>query len=217
MILVCFPHYTAGGLLCDIFTNLTSAVLENGGLANPAHSNLKIGDSNTVQQSLDLSQFNKKLEKKIKDKNTVFGTHCWAEYLPCEKFDTVINVTTQTNKSKIYRWSRAFYHYFEKSTPWQIDDRIQLIDKQRETAKNYVTPQVNSTKSNVINIEFEDIVEQTFRFKSVFSEYSYIKFIKNWKNSNQFLYDKDFWNSVPVVRFREAEYEIITGQHYYYE
>jgi hypothetical protein len=216
MILVCFPHYTAGGLLCDIFTNTKSVVESHGGLGNTVHSNLKVGDSESVQRSLDLNEFNKKFEE-LKDTKTVFGTHCWAEYLPCEKFDTVINVTTQTNKSKIYRWSRAFYHYYIQSMPWQIDDRKQLIDKQRETAKNYFIPQVNSTKSNVINIEFEDIVEETSWFRSVFLEYPFIEFVKNWKNNNQFLYSRDFWNSTPVDRFREAEYEIITGQHYYYE
>lgn len=216
MILVCFPHYTAGGLLCDILTNSVSGIANNGGINNTEHNYLKIGDSDSVQQSLDLDQFNKKFEK-LKHTSTVFGTHCWAEYLPCEKFDTVINLTTQTNKSKVYRWSRAFYHYFTKSTPWQINDPMQLIDKQRETAKNYVIPQINSTKSNVINIEFEDIVDSTHWFESVFSEYSFIESVKNWKNNNQFLYDKDFWNSEPVIRFREAEYEITTGQYYYYE
>ena len=216
MILVCFPHYTAGGLICDILTNSVSGIANNGGLNNTAHNYLKIGDSDSVQQSLDLDQFNKKFEE-LKHTITVFGTHCWAEYLPCEKFDTVINLTTQTNKSKVYRWSRAFYHYFTKSTPWQIDDPMKLIDKQRETAKNYVIPQINSTKPNVINIEFEDIVDSTHWFESVFAEYSFIESLENWKNNNQFLYNKDFWNSEPVVRFREAEYEIITGQHYYYE
>lgn len=216
MILVCFPHYTAGGLLCDILTNSVSGIANNGGLNNPAHSYLKVGDSDSVQQSLDLVQFNKKFQE-LKSRSTVFGTHCWAEYLPCEKFDTVFNLTTQTNKSKVYRWGRAFHHYFTKSTPWQINDQMQRIDKQRETAKNYVIPQINSTKSNVINIEFEDIVDSSHWFKSAFSGYSFNESVENWKNNNQFLYDKDFWNSEPVIRFREAEYEIITGQQYYYE
>lgn len=216
MILVCFPHYTAGGLLCDILTHSVSGIADNGGIKNTEHGYLKIGDSDSVQQSLDLEQFNKKFEE-LKDTNKVFGTHCWAEYLPCEKFNTVINITTQTNKSKVYRWSRAFYHYFKKSIPWQITDPMHLIDKQRETAKNYVIPQINSTKANVINIEFEDIVDSTHWFNSIFKDYSFAKTMQNWKNNNQFLYDNDFWNSEPVIRFREAEYEVSTGQRYYYE
>ena len=216
MILVCFPHYTAGGLMCDILSNHISQFSKEGGIQSKEHQLLKIGDSDTVQTSVDLEKFNNKLDYH-KKQYSVFGTHCWAGSLPCEKFDFVVNITTQTNKSKLYRWARAYYHYYLSSNPWQIDNKKEIIDKQRETAKNYLIPQVTANADNVINIEFEDIVDTSNFFKTTFANYPFEKQMQNWKKVNKFLYKNNFWISTPIERIREAEYEVKTNQRWVYE
>ena len=54
MKLVCFPHYTCGGLLCDILNDTFSNIGTNGGINNIHHSIGKIGDVDTVQTNFDL-------------------------------------------------------------------------------------------------------------------------------------------------------------------
>jgi hypothetical protein len=44
MNLICFPHYTCGGLLCDIMEDTMSEFADNGGIASPTHNVGKIGD-----------------------------------------------------------------------------------------------------------------------------------------------------------------------------
>ena len=44
MNLICFPHYTCGGVLCDILNQTFSPVLSHGGLGSIHHAIGKIGD-----------------------------------------------------------------------------------------------------------------------------------------------------------------------------
>ena len=53
MKLVCFPHYTAGGLLCDILQGKFSVIGTNNGINSNEHSLGKIGDSDTVYTDFD--------------------------------------------------------------------------------------------------------------------------------------------------------------------
>jgi hypothetical protein len=41
--------------------------------------------------------------------------------------------------------------------------------------------------------------------------------VTRWKDINNFLYDLNFWNSIPVQRYYEAELEVLLNQHYIYE
>ena len=61
MILITFPHYTSGGLLCDMIDDTMSVTGSNGGLQNYSHNLLKVGKFDSiVQNSIDLAVFEEK-------------------------------------------------------------------------------------------------------------------------------------------------------------
>ena len=213
--LICFPHYTCGGLLCDILSNTFSPMFDNGGINSIQHSLGKIGDSNTVFLDYDPQQFMDSIAAIPLPDCSWVGTHCWPKKLPIDQFNQVIVVTTTTFKSKIYRWARAYHHYF---APQWIDlEGMDLIDKSRETAKNYVVPfDPIVSKSNVINIEFADVVETTPEFYHVISGQDYRLHMDRWKKINSFLYSSNFWQSETVQYFYQAEMEINLGRYYRY-
>ena len=109
--LICFPHYTCGGLLCDILSGNFSKVGKNGGIESINHSIGKIGDANTVLVDYDVDVFLQQLKEENLSNNDWVGTHCWLGKLPVEKFNKIIVVSTSTYQSKIYRWVRAYNHY----------------------------------------------------------------------------------------------------------
>jgi hypothetical protein len=213
--LVCFPHYTCGGLLVDILSDTFSPIHPfNNGISSVAHSIGKIGDSDTVLTDFDATQFIDKLNRlKLSDDEWI-GTHCWPGNIDLSTFNQVICVTTMTYRSRIYRWARAFYHYYLNSSPWQLSD-MHLVDKQRETAKNYVVP--FSPVPGAINIEFSEIVENNIQFQHLVNGHNADASLDRWKEINKFLYDNNFWQSVPVQRYYEAELELTLGQSYVYK
>ena len=218
MNLVCFPHYTCGGLLCDIFSKTFSPVGQNGGINSLSHRIGKIGDSDTVYTDFDPKEFDNIIKEFNLNQTVWAGTHCWPGNVNLTSFDKVVCVTTTTFKSKIYRWMRAYYHYYNNSTPWTEKSGKERIDKERETAKNYLKPFLPVfDKPNVINIEFSEIVETSVGFEKLVDGFDFQEHMTRWKNINKFLYDSDLWNSVPVVRFYEAEYETQLKQFYVYE
>jgi len=214
--IICFPHYTSGGLLCDILSNTYSTIGENGGINSIQHNLGKIGDSAAVFNEYDpadlLSAFNK---IKINDDSWV-GTHCWPGLLDISKLNRVVNVTTTTYRSKLYRWIRAYHHYYEKSEPWQTLSGMDRLDKERETAKNYIEPFLPVFGPNVVNIEFAEIVEESQQFSNLVNNYNVTAHMERWKQVNNFLYSKEIWSSTPVKRYYEAELELNLNQHYIY-
>ena len=212
--LVCFPHYTCGGLLVDILSDQFSPINPiSNGVESVAHSLGKIGDANTILTEFDTTQFiNKLINLKLSDNEWV-GTHCWPGNMNLDIFNQVICVTTMTYRSRIYRWARAFYHYYFNSTPWQLSG-MNLVDKQRETAKNYVVP--FTPVPGVINIEFSEIVENNMQFQHLINGHDAAASLDRWKEINKFLYADDFWQSVPVQRYYEAELELSLAQRYVY-
>ena len=214
MNLVCFPHYTCGGLLVDILSDTFSLVHPvNNGINSVAHSIGKIGDSATVLTDFDTTRFINKLNiLKLSDDKWV-GTHCWPGSIDLAIFNRVICVTTMTYRSRIYRWARAFYHYYLNSSPWQLSG-MYLVDKQRETAKNYVIP--FNPVPNAINIEFSEIVENNVQFQHLINGHNADASLDRWKEINKFLYASNFWQSVPVQRYYEAELELSLNQSYVY-
>jgi hypothetical protein len=218
MNLICFPHYTCGGLLCDIFSNTFSSVGHNGGINSFAHNIGKIGDSDSVFTEFDPETFNSIIQSLEVDQHSWIGTHCWPGNVNLESFDKVLCVTTTTARSKIYRWIRAYYLYYTNSKPWIEKSGQARIDKERETAKNYLTPFLPVLdKTNVINIEFSEIVETSAEFTEMVKGFDFCPHIDRWKNLNDFLYDLNIWNSVPFARFYEAEYETQLKKSYLYE
>ena len=213
--LICFPHYTCGGLLCDIMTGSFSPLATNGGIANVHHSVGKIGDTDTVMLDFDTKKFMQQVLSKNLSNNSWIGTHCWPGLLPLEQFNKVLVVTTTTFKSKIYRWARAHHHYFLPN--WKNLSEIDLIDKSRETAKNYLVPfNPVPNKPNVLNVEFADIVETTEEFYYAIGQRHIAQHLDRWKEVNYFLYAENFWKSAVVDQFYQAELEINLGRYYRY-
>jgi hypothetical protein len=214
MKIVSFPHYTCGGLLCDILNGTYSPVGNNGGISSIAHQLGKIGDSDAVYNRFDKQKLLEIL--KNVDPNVWIGTHCWLGDIDIGSDTQVINVTTMTYRSRLYRWTRAWYHYYLDSRLWQNLAGLEEIDKQRETAKNYLSAFEPVYKKNFINIEFADIVERCPAFESLTTNPIDHHMIR-WKQINHFLYNNDVWVSAPAQRFHEAEHEVQTKQLYIYE
>ena len=213
MKLICFPHYTCGGLLCDILNDTFSPVAPNKGISSVEHSLGKIGDVDTVNKDFSISKLISKLESI--DTNNWIGTHCWPGHLPLEKFYCVICVTTSTWPSKLYRWLRVYHHYF--SEQWSHLTGIELVDKIRETAKNYHVAFDPVIASNIINLEFAEVVENTAEFRHVAKGHDIAQHIERWQSINNFLYEKSLWQNHLVKAFYQAELELNLQQYYRYE
>jgi hypothetical protein len=217
MNLICFPHYTCGGLLCDIFNQTMSPVGKHGGINSIAHNIGKIGDSDKVFDNYDPLHLAREIQKL--DKNIVgwVGTHCWPGTVDISMFDKVLLITTTTFRSKLYRWTRAYHHYYANSLPWLAETGQARIDKERETAKNYLLPFLPINSNNVTNVEFSEVVESTVEFQKIIEPYQSSAHIDRWKLINKFLYDSDIWHSLPFKRLHEAEVEINLKKFYVYE
>lgn len=214
MKIISFPHYTCGGLLCDILNDTFSKAEDNGGIGNHRHNQGKIGDSDSVYTDFDFAD----LEKQLKQLGTEqwIGTHCWLGQVSLGMFERIINVTTLTHRSKIYRWVRAYHHHYLKSQPWQNLSGIAQIDKQRETAKNYLKPFDPIVDHRVQNLEFAEVVECSAAFTNLLPG-NFQRHFERWRRINVFLYDPLLWNSPAVHRFYEAEYENGLRQRYIYD
>lgn len=213
MKIVSFPHYTCGGLLCDILNGTYSATGGHGGISSITHELGKIGDSDSVHDNFDKQKLLDALSKV--DSSTWIGTHCWLGNIDMDTDTQIINVTTVTHKSRLYRWVRAWYHYYLDSEPWRNFEGS-IIDKQRETAKNYLVAFEPIHKKNFLNIEFADVVESQPAFRGL-TDMPIDHHMHRWKQINHFLYQKDVWVSAAAQRFHEAEHEVLTKQFYIYE
>lgn len=212
--LICFPHYTCGGVMCDILSDTFSPLAANGGIHSLQHSIGKIGDTNTVFTEYDPQQFMDNVLSMNLLENSWIGTHCWPGLFPLNEFGQIIVITTTTFKSKIYRWARAYHHYF--APQWRELTGMYLVDKTRETAKNYVIPFLPVFAPNVINVEFADVVETTKEFQYSINYRDCAKHVQRWKEINYFLYADKFWDSEIVQCFYQAEFEINLNRYYKY-
>jgi len=215
--LVSFPHYTCGGLLCDILNGTFSEISSyNGGIHSHQHNLGKIGDSDTVFDKFDQDLFFSKLKESNGD--SWIGTHCWLGNTPLNSIDKILNITTATYKSRLYRWIRSVKHYYIPSEPWQSQKTVQNYrDKARSTAKNYLIPFEPIQSDKVINIEFSDIVELKPEFINFIGAYDWKNSIDRWKEQNSFLYESDLLKSFEAEVFHEAEHEANLNNYYVYE
>lgn len=212
--LVCFPHYTCGGLLCDILNDTWSSVGNKGEIRSIHHGLGKIGDANTVFTNFDSKELLNKIRCTRVPADTWVGTHCWPSIDLINEFDKVIVVSTATSRSQIYRWARVYYHYFKPC--WTELTDMERVDKIRETAKNYIIPFDPIHHSKVSNLEFADVVENTTEFQHVIQQHDACRHIERWRDINGFLYENDFWNSDAVKSFYQAEHEVKLGRYYRY-
>lgn len=213
--LVCFPHYTAGGLVCDILGETFSPVGSNGGINSINHSLGKIGDTATVLTDFDQQAFDQLTQGLAP--GTWVGTHCWAGLLDVEKYGHIINITTATHRSRVYRWMRAYRHYFAKTWDLESMTAMEQTDKLRETAKNYLKSFDPVTAANVVNIEFADIVENTQEFLSAMGNKPLSAHVDRWQKINDFLYTENLWNNPLVLAYYQAEMEQAHNRYYIYE
>ena len=193
-----------------------SEFADNGGIANPSHNAGKIGDSIDVFTDYDVDEFLSRVEPWMRS-NKWIGTHCWPGPLPLERFETVINITTTTYTSKIYRWYRAYVLY--RQPMWAHLTGTDLVDKIVTVAKSYVIPSLPVSAPNVFNLEFADLVQQTEEFDQVLDRGCVPRngaahHMQRWMKQNEFLYNIDIWNSVPTRSFFHAEFEINLGRGY---
>jgi hypothetical protein len=213
--LVCFPHYTCGALMCDIMLNKMSPMGANGAIQSIEHKQGKINDTDTIS-TVDPQKFQNRINY-LRSNNLLFdwiGTHAWPGQLPIEQFDKVLVITTATNRSKIYRWSRAYRHYFLPT--WGEMAAQDLVDKARETAKNYLIPFDPVFADNVVNLEFADVVDCTAEFMNLIQGKDYQNSLSRWQEVNSFLRASDFWNSNEVKFFYQAEVEQQLKKYYVY-
>lgn len=212
--IISFPHYTCGGLLCDILNDTWSPIDPNGGIGSVHHRMGKIGDSDAVCEDFDLAQLRNLLQTLHTD--SWIGTHCWLGAVETDLYDRVINITTVTYRSRLYRWIRAYHHYFLGSDPWRGLEGMQRIDKQRETAKNYLEPFAPIYNAKTINLEFADVVDSAASFISIMPDHAQ-RHIERWRQINHFLYAKDLWRCEAADRLHEAEHEMGLAQRYVYD
>lgn len=217
MNLICFPHYTCGGLLCDIFNQTFSNITPLGGVNSIAHAVGKIGDADTVLINYDQQRFSTFIQELDADYIGWIGTHCWPGKLDLSMVQQVLVITTTTSRSKLYRWARAYHHYYLKSDLWNSVSGQQRIDKERETAKNYLSSFEPVDQPNVINLEFAEVVENSVEFQKLITQYDTDRHLDRWRNVNNFLYETDIWTSNAFQRFYEAESEYGLGKHYVYQ
>lgn len=220
MKIVSFPHYTCGGLLCDMLNNTFGTVGSHGGIHSVYDFYGKIGDGWDVHDKFSEQTFFAALANfSVANKDVWIGTHCWLGSidLDSDQISSVISVSTETYRSKLYRWTRTYHHYFKKTPTWQSleGSGIHAIDKQRETAKSYMIPFAKINHPKVINLEFSDVVENKPAFLSLFDQ-DVTKHINRWRDVNSFLYDKEMWQSDTALRLHEAEHELAHHTQYRY-
>ena len=213
--LICFPHYTCGALLCDILSDTYSPMLDNGAIASINHRIGKIGDS-IIFDDYDPDEFLLNLKQIKLNKGTWIGTHCWPGIIDVSQFEQLVVITTTTYRSKLYRWARAYHHFHKNSPSFMKVSGMDRIDKERETAKNYIKPFLPVNAVNVINIEFAEIVENNIQFQNLVRGHNTDMHISRWKSVNNFLYSQEIWNSIPAKRLYEAELEYNLEQYYIY-
>jgi len=216
MNLICFPHYTCGGLLCDIMEDTMSEFADNGGLASPTHNVGKIGDSVDIFTDYNVDEFMNRVQPWMESSRWI-GTHCWPGPLPLDQFEFVINVTTTTYTSKIYRWYRAYELLF--SPAWQHLSGEEQVDQIKQKAKFYLKAAEPVIASNVLNLEFADVVHQTEELAQALDRGRVARNSSNphltrWAEQNKFLYQNDIWNSTAVKSFFHAEFETNLGRNY---
>lgn len=206
MNLVCFPNYTCGAILCDILNIESSQIGLNNNFYSANHNRAKIKkvnnyDGTDFNPEELYSQTNQITHLELKNK--WIGTHCWPGMFDTARYSQVINITTSTRLSRIYRYARIFYTTIAGKFPGKpYPHRPNDIHLYNTGFKKIESP-------NTINIEFEDWVNLTCEVETILLSLSNAKSNKHfyqrrnvWLQVNDFLYDQRFdyivneWNKI---------------------
>lgn len=223
MNLVCYPHYAAGGLICNILNQPPDSGSHIGSVVSSLEHFLFIGDNHDVYDEFDLMEFENKRQEALKTappNKPWLGTHCHPYRINLTNFNQSISITTESFQSRLYRWLRVYNLYFKPQ--WENYFLLDRNDLMRETAKSYLKPFYKCNrlagKEQLIEIELQDIVECTPTFKRICQQLT-----KNpnfgkvdlWLSKNDFL--KDYQHRPEYASFMQADYELSTGISYSYE
>lgn len=210
MKLVCFSNNTAGGLVCNLL-NKQKIIFNGYKTKNQEHNLLKFEDTPTICNSIDDKKLWYDITNKYKVTDLWYGTHVHPSGIPnINDYEEILTITTQTEKSKLYRWLRYYYGwYYTETVNWREDDTLEKIDKIRELSKNVF---VEFKPYNNLNyVEFEEIVNGNFVKNNGLDQVEFA----NWKSANNFLYDSCL-NNWGTKRFYEAQYELRTNKPFKY-
>lgn len=185
--------------------------MDQGVIRSEAQGLAKVGDNESVLDNYDPEEFYARSKARIQACDNQYawvGTHHWPGLLDLTRYDRVILVTTETVKSRLYRWARARKSYYLQSSDW-INDPSEV--KQRATAKQYLKSFKSVLAPNTVNIEFSTIVDQ----RSVFLDQlrglgatDYQRHLDRWMANNDLTLD-----TTSVGIYYDAEWETVTGKH----
>jgi hypothetical protein len=216
--LVCYPHYAAGGLVCNILNKQPNTGVTSATLLGHGEHELFIGDSQDVFDNYSVELFNQKYQLSVNQATSLTwqGTHCHPKLLNPDMFESILSITTASIKSKLYRWIRVYNLYFAQR--WAQLSHEQQDNKMRATVKSYLVPFYQCEHPNAVNLEFSDIVEKTPRFtrlcRHLVGNCELTK-VDQWLEHNSFL--NNFTNTKEYEFFMQAEYEISTQQSYEFQ
>jgi hypothetical protein len=200
MKLVCFSNNTGGGLVCDLL-NKHSSRSSGYKLDSIWHNALKIGDSASIQWSVDRAAWLEKCQR-YRHLDKWLGTHVHPSAIPnLDEFSQIVVIATETRTSRLYRWLRYYRGWFCDTFPdWHESDDLASKDRIRELAKNTIQPY--PSYHGCWNIEFADVVNGKF----VGDNQLNYEYFGHWLQANSFLTDgSSTWAS---QRFAEAEWEL---------
>jgi hypothetical protein len=190
MNLVCFPNFTAGGLLCDLY-NKTQTLIQHGTVRNKEHSVLKISNFDNPNKFVWDDVVYVLWEKRCKQLSAnivgkYYGTHLPAQGIRNKSdFTHIINITTNSHNSKFYRWLR--YYYLEIDNRFWLDTESKINSKkvQMDNYKNFVLQTSSYDDIDCENVEFSDIVNGSYIQKKLLDE----SYFQDWKKQNNFLFE----------------------------
>jgi hypothetical protein len=203
MNLVCFPGYTCGALFCDILNKESSQVGKNNNILSAKHNYGKVPLNDPYKgKDFDLELFNNQVKKYFDfpgSKNSWIGTHCWPGDLDTSAFENVIHISTENDPSKMYRYARIFFTMIAGKYPGVNKPKTfrEFKPKKPEDLIPFRLGYDKVYRPNIINIEFEDVVNWKDDVTSVLLNFignDYHHHILNrrkvWTTVNDFLYDE---------------------------
>jgi hypothetical protein len=200
--LVCFPHYTCGGLFCDILNKESSKFGNSYNIESFKHSigkappkNYYNGtgfDKEVLYNRTLYSNENRHGVQISPESKHWLGSHCWPGEFDTSLYDNIILITTENERSKLYRYARVFYT--------MIAGKYPLVSKPKRPAdiQSYKTLGYQTVVAkNIYNLEFEDVVDWKQNVEELLLQFTGKEFIHHmyrrrdaWKQVNNFLFDE---------------------------